>query len=138
MKGILIAMFLHLVSCIHFTRPGITNLWPVLYYNTEKPNPDLSTIDLSSGHFMRKINDAEYVPQSVKLYRLSNSTKEYQEGIFRAKLCKSSNCKPSYDKWNCDDCKDFMPDGVVLRSFSTFPVGTTGFIVISERYTQAY
>ena len=52
---------------------------------------------------------------------------------FYSNLCKTSNCRASLDKWDCENCVTTLPDGVVARSFQTYPLGVTGQVIISEK-----
>jgi hypothetical protein len=56
-----------------------------------------------------------------------------QDAIFHAQLARTANCRGSSDKWDCENCTAILPDGVVVRSFVTFPLAITGNIVKSEK-----
>ncbi|KAI8639982.1 Alpha/Beta hydrolase protein [Parasitella parasitica] len=74
-----------------------------------------------------------------KVYMYQNTSSEYQEAVFYAKMCAASNCKASYDKWDCGEyCNTTVPDGVVIRTFATHPLGVHGYILRSEKAKRLY
>ncbi|OAD05842.1 hypothetical protein MUCCIDRAFT_119940, partial [Mucor lusitanicus CBS 277.49] len=56
-----------------------------------------------------------------------------------AALCRTSNCRASFDKWDCGElCETYLPDGEVIRSYNTFPMGVAGNVVLSHQKKTIY
>lgn len=85
----------------------------------------------------RRVLEKEELNLSVapKIYTYSNTSDVYQEAVLYAKLCAASNCKASYDKWDCGEyCSSTVPDGVVIRAFATHPLGIHGYVLRSQKW----
>ncbi|GAN07731.1 hypothetical protein MAM1_0173c07234 [Mucor ambiguus] len=89
----------------------------------------LADVLLRSISYHRELGKEESnLPASPKTYTYSNTSDVYQESVLYAKLCAASNCKASYDKWDCGEyCNSTVPDGVVIRAFATHPLGVHGY-----------
>lgn len=75
----------------------------------------------------------EDLPLAAKVEVFNETSDVYLDATFHAKLSKSANCRGSYDKWDCIDCAIFLPDGAVIRGFTTHPLNVAGTIVKSEK-----
>lgn len=87
------------------------------------------------NNYQRKLIEGDMdLVIAPKVYRYDTESDVYQEAVLYAKLCAASNCKASYDKWDCgENCNSTIPDGVIIRSFSTHPLGVHGYILRSEK-----
>jgi hypothetical protein len=118
----------HSVVCgIRKTKLTNDTAWPILYYVE-------GGINMASGldGLYRFLADEDLTPHARSVIRYDATSEEFKTLSFYSKLSKTSNCRASFDKWDCEGCKDLLPDGVVVRSFSTFPLGITGNIVVSD------
>ncbi|CAO3649937.1 unnamed protein product [Mucor fragilis] len=89
----------------------------------------------------RRVLEKEELNLSVapKIYTYSNTSDVYQEAVLYAKLCAASNCKASYDKWDCGEyCSSTVPDGVVIRAFATHPLGIHGYVLRSQKEKKLF
>ncbi|CAO0790110.1 unnamed protein product [Mucor circinelloides] len=74
-----------------------------------------------------------------KTYTYNNASDVYKEAVLYAKLCAASNCKASYDKWDCGEyCNSTVPDGVVVRAFATHPLGVHGYVLRSQKEKKLF
>lgn len=121
---ILLALALKSISCMSLEKPGIIALenranWDKIideYIFPSKP-----------------LNESLILPNAANVYRYDNTSEVVKSAIFYSNLCKTSNCRASLDKWDCENCATTLPDGVVARSFQTYPLGVTGEVIISEK-----
>lgn len=84
--------------------------------------------------FRRRIDEYKLVPPAQNVRRYNNTSPEFLDAQFHAALCRTSNCRPSFDKWDCGElCDTYLPDGEVIRPFNTFPMGVAGYVVLSHQ-----
>jgi hypothetical protein len=121
-------LLIHSVVCDRYTKPSNDVSWPVLYY-TDAANQRSNGLD----GLYRLLEDKDLTPDARSVVYYNSTSEEYKRFSFYSKLSKTSNCSPTLDKWDCDNCKEILPDGVVVRSFATFPLGITGNIVVSDK-----
>ncbi|KAL9539280.1 hypothetical protein MBANPS3_010361 [Mucor bainieri] len=95
----------------------------------------LADVLLRSMNYHRELGKEELnLPAAPKTYTYNDTSDVYQEAVLYAKLCAASNCKASYDKWDCGEyCNSTVPDGVVIRAFATHPLGVHGYVLRSQK-----
>lgn len=94
----------------------------------QKDSPDLT----NSKYPTNPLNESLVLPKSQKIYRFNSTSSVIKTALFYSNLCKTSNCRASLDKWDCENCLSTLPDGAVIRTFQTFPLGVTGQVILSE------
>ncbi|KAI8639986.1 Alpha/Beta hydrolase protein [Parasitella parasitica] len=136
---LLVWVVLHPASCIRTQTPGPDASWPIIYSSNGESDVTANDYDQIGPDLRRKIHEYDLLPASRKVLRYSANTPEFLDGQFHAALCRTSNCRASFDKWDCGElCETYLPDGQVLRAFSTFPMGVTGNIVLSHQKKTIY
>ncbi|RCI00693.1 hypothetical protein CU098_005111 [Rhizopus stolonifer] len=129
-----------LVYCTRTTRPGTHPLWPTIYANdgqfefSNALGAALGTIT----SIIRVLKEGEILPNAQNVTHFDATSSVYKDAAFHARLARTSNCRASSDKWDCEQCQSTLPDGIVVRSFSTFPLGVTGNVVLSHRERKIY
>ncbi|RCH91295.1 hypothetical protein CU098_002081, partial [Rhizopus stolonifer] len=88
--------------------------------------------------FRRRLDDQDSLPPSSTVLYFDETSEAVQDAIFYAKLTRTSNCRPSYDKLNCPFCKEILPDGYVVQTYGNNPLGITGYIAVSEQKKSIY
>lgn len=81
----------------------------------------------------RDLDEAAHLPDAEQIFRFNRTSDVVKQAVFYSNLCRASNCRASLDKWDCENCVSTLPDGMVIRSFQTYPLGVTGEIVTSEK-----
>jgi hypothetical protein len=93
----------------------------------------LKSILATLPHPIQTMYESDLLPNANTVHRYDNSSDVFKLAVFYANMCKTSNCRASFDKWDCENCKSTLPDGVVVRAFQTYPLGMTGEVIISEK-----
>lgn len=95
----------------------------------------LADVLLRSMSYHRELGKEESsLPNAPKTYTYNSTSDVYREAVLYSKLCAASNCKASYDKWDCgENCNSTVPDGVVIRAFATHPLGIHGYVLRSQK-----
>ncbi|KAI9333067.1 Alpha/Beta hydrolase protein [Pilaira anomala] len=116
-----------------------------LYYATYAATIPFETLeqkdstDLTSSKYpIKPLNESLVLPKSQRIYRFNSTSNVIKTALFYSNLCKTSNCRASLDKWDCENCLSTLPDGTVIRSFQTFPLGVTGQVILSEERESIY
>lgn len=131
---LLLCSILRPVVCIRTQSPGPDASWPIIY--TSNGGSDVIPIvyDQIGDEFRRRLYEYELLPPAKDIYRYNSTTPEFLDAQFHAAMCRTSNCRASYDKWDCGKlCETYLPDGVVIRAFNTFPLGVSGSVVLSHQ-----
>ncbi|KAI9265329.1 Alpha/Beta hydrolase protein [Helicostylum pulchrum] len=81
----------------------------------------------------KPLNESLTLPNAQKVYHYNSSSDAVTTALFYSNLCRTSNCRASLDKWDCENCVSTLPDGMVIRSFQTYPLGVTGQIILSKK-----
>jgi hypothetical protein len=134
----IVILLLGLLEFVHCTRkmePGSDERWPIIYYNdgVDQPTGFVRSLRAARKGFNRYLDEDFLVPASQEVSYFNETSDMVQQAVFYAQLARAANCRGSFDKWDCENCKAILPDGIVVRSFSTFPFGVTGSIVKSEQ-----
>jgi hypothetical protein len=53
--------------------------------------------------------------------------------VFHSRLARTINCRQSFDHWDCEDCKNVLPDAQVVRTFGTYPLDIVGQVLVSKK-----
>ncbi|KAK4511293.1 zinc metalloprotease [Mucor velutinosus] len=135
-------------QCQQLPSPSVQGINPTLdAFSTLAPIMDtvvnlarLADDLLGSMSYHRALGKEESnLPTASKTYTYSNTSDVYQEAVMYAQLCAASNCKASYDKWDCGKyCNSTVPDGVVIRAFATHPLGVHGYVLRSQKEKKLY
>ncbi len=129
-KSIVIILYCFAISLVKCRAPPGTFILP------DAVIEGLVFIDKLLQTFVFPQDDISVLPLSRGMYRANETSDIYKKGVFVASMTRSSNCRASLDKWNCTTCNSTVPDGVVVRTFRTYPLDATGFIVLSEKYVD--
>lgn len=81
----------------------------------------------------KPLNESLTLPNAQQVYHYNSSSEVVKAALFYSNICRTSNCRASLDKWDCENCVSTLPDGMVIRSFQTYPLGVTGQIILSEK-----
>jgi hypothetical protein len=131
---LLLCSILHSAVCVQQQSPGPNALWPIIYAGSGNSGLNLLSFEQIDGKIERRMYEYDLLPPAQNVYRYNSTTPEFIDAHFHAALSRTSNCRPSYDKWDCGElCETYLPDGEVIRSFSTFPMGITGSVVLSHQ-----
>jgi hypothetical protein len=97
-----------------------------------KPNTSaiVDFLDKTASTYFSQDNTS-LLPVSKDMAHIDKTSDIYKRGFFLAGMAKSSNCRPSLEKWDCLSCYSTLPDGIVARSFDI--MGTKGAIVVSAK-----
>jgi hypothetical protein len=141
---LLLLLFITVIQCQETLQPSTENVDPV-----NNPFASLApiigtvaniaqlfekTFEAFNSYQRETVDEDVDLDMATNVYKYDTKSDEYQEAVLYAKLCAASNCKASYDKWDCGEyCDSTIPDGVVIRSFSTHPLGVNGYILRSEK-----
>ncbi|OAD05846.1 hypothetical protein MUCCIDRAFT_106404 [Mucor lusitanicus CBS 277.49] len=100
----------------------------------------LADVLLRSMSYHRELGKEESsLPNAPKTYTYNSTSDVYREAVLYSKLCAASNCKASYDKWDCgENCNSTVPDGVVIRAFATHPLGIHGYVLRSQKEKKLF
>lgn len=137
---ILLPLIIPLVKCLENDTPQPQRQLPqgTLVDNStdilEEGKNILSNIIATLPFPQRPINESAILPNADLVHRYDNTSEVYKLAVFYANMCRTSNCRASFDKWDCENCHSTLPDGVVIRAFQTYPLGVTGEVVLSEKY----
>lgn len=131
---LLLCSILHPAICIRRQSPGPDASWPIIYTSNGDSDATPIVYDQIDGEFRRRLYEYELLPPAKSVYRYNSTTPEFIDAQFHAAMCRTSNCRASYDKWDCGKlCETYLPDGVVIRAFNTFPLGVSGSVVLSHQ-----
>ncbi|CAO0790106.1 unnamed protein product [Mucor circinelloides] len=134
---LLIGAILQPALCNRTERPGPDASWPIIYSSNGDSDVSSNVYDQIGVEFRRRINEYDLLPPAKEVLRYNNTSPEFLDAQFHAALCRTSNCRASFDKWDCGElCDTYLPDGEVIRSFNTFPMGVAGYIVLSHQFTN--
>ncbi|CAO3697685.1 unnamed protein product [Rhizopus stolonifer] len=138
-------IFINLASCLRTEQANDDPRWPVLYYSDEpyfelyNPNSSLSGyIEMAQGGAYLKSNESYLLSATENVITFDQNSAVAKEFMFISSLCTTTNCRESLDHWDCPKCPQLVPDGVVVRSFQTYPNEVTGFILRSKRYKALF
>ncbi|OBZ88266.1 hypothetical protein A0J61_03682 [Choanephora cucurbitarum] len=121
------------VFSVRSTKPGPNALWPVLYFNDairEPPSSFTSALE-SLSSVARVLDENSILPGAQSTSTFNGRSNEYKDAVFYSELARAVACRPLSDYWDCDLCMKLLPDAVVVRSFSTFPLDVTGILLMS-------
>ncbi|KAI8094430.1 Alpha/Beta hydrolase protein [Thamnidium elegans] len=112
------------ISCVSLDDPGILSPGDRMTWNKIIDTYIFPT---------KPLNESLVLPNAHEVYHYDNSSEAIKTALFYSNLCRTSNCRASLDKWDCENCVSTLPDGMVIRSFQTYPLGVTGQIILSEK-----
>ncbi|KAK4511289.1 uncharacterized protein ATC70_012504 [Mucor velutinosus] len=136
---LLISAALHSALCIRTQSAGPDASWPIIYFSNGESDVSSNVYDQIGFEFRRRIDEYNLVPPARDVRRYNNTSPEFLNAQFHAALCRTSNCRASFDKWDCGElCDTYLPDGQVIRSFNTFPMGVAGYVVLSHQKKTIY
>lgn len=131
---LLLSAILHPVLCIRTQSPGPDASWPIIYSSNGESDVGYNEYEQIELEFRRRIDEVGLVPPARNVRRYNNTSPEFLDAQFHAALCRTSNCRASFDKWDCGElCETYLPDGEVIRSYNTFPMGVAGNVVLSHQ-----
>ncbi|GAA5795292.1 hypothetical protein HPULCUR_000647 [Helicostylum pulchrum] len=61
----------------------------------------------------KPLNESLTLPNAQKVYHYNSSSDAVTTALFYSNLCRTSNCRASLDKWDCENCVSTLPDGAL-------------------------
>ncbi|CEP11476.1 hypothetical protein [Parasitella parasitica] len=134
---LLVWAILHPAVCIRTQTPGPDASWPIIYSSNGESDATAQDYDRIGSDFRRNLHEYELLPAAREVLRYNASTQEFLDAQFHAALCRTSNCRASFDKWDCGElCETYLPDGQVIRAFSTFPMGVSNIKLVDHPFIE--